>query len=196
MQFSKIILASKSPRRKQLLTEAGFDVCVRVNSVDESYPLDLPVEEVAEYVALKKNAANQAFLEPNTILLTCDTAVIHQGTHFEKPLNFDEARAMLEALSGDMHEVISGVCLQSEHKKISFSVCSKVYLDALTSEEIDFYINHGQPYDKAGGYGIQEWIGLCKIASIEGSYTNIVGLPMREVYQGIVEMKRGEPENK
>ena len=179
-----IILASKSPRRKQLLEQAGFSIIVKTKEVDESYPDDMPAENVASYLAEKKALACSDFLqkEPD-ILLAADSVVILENKIFGKPANFDEALQMLRALSNKKHQVITGVCLLSKNKKKVFAGISNVYFQPLTDEEIHYYINNYHPYDKAGSYAIQEWIGLCKISKIEGAYSNIMGLPMEDVYR-------------
>ena len=183
----KIILASKSPRRRFLLEEAGFTFEVKTKSVEETYPDDLPVDEVAAFLAEKKAKAAAEFLEANSILLTADSVVILGNTIYGKPKDKADAQGILRALSGSMHRVITGVCLLSKEKSVTFSGVSKVYMEALTNEEIDYYIDRFQPYDKAGAYAIQEWIGLCKISKIEGTYANIMGLPVDLVYKHLEE---------
>lgn len=179
----KIILASKSPRRRFLLEEAGFTFEVKTKSVEETYPDDLPVDEVAAFLAEKKAKAAAEFVEANSILLTADSVVILGNTIYGKPKDKTDAQGILRALSGSMHRVVTGVCLLSKEKSVTFSGVSKVYMEALTKEEIDYYIDRFQPYDKAGAYAIQEWIGLCKISKIEGTYANIMGLPVDLVYK-------------
>ena len=179
----KLILASKSPRRRQLLTEAGFEFEVRAIDVDESYPDTMPVAEVAGYIAHKKAVANKDTIAADELLITSDTIVILDDTIYEKPSDYDDAVAMLTALSGKMHQVITGVCLWTQDKEVLFSEPAKVYLNELSPEEIDYYIKKYKPYDKAGAYAIQEWIGHCKIEKIEGTYTTIMGLPVHRIYQ-------------
>ena len=183
----KIILASKSPRRQQLLREAGFDFEVRTQEVEENYPSDLPVEKVAAYLARKKAAAMLSDLQEEDILLTADSTVILDNRILEKPADQAEAASFLRALSGNKHQVITGVCLCSREKERVFSAISSVFFEELTEAEIDYYIRHYAPYDKAGGYAIQEWIGLCKVYRIEGSYFNIVGLPVDQVYRELMD---------
>lgn len=179
-----LILASKSPRRSQLLQQAGFTFKVKARSIEETYPEDLAPELVAPYLAEKKADAVFDFLEkPEDIVLTADSVVVLQNQIYEKPKNYEDAVRILTALSGNAHRVITGVCLLSQTKKKVFAGVSTVYMDTLSPEEIDFYIQQYQPYDKAGAYAIQEWIGLCKISKIEGTYANIMGLPVDLVYQ-------------
>ncbi len=178
----KILLASKSPRRKQLLREAGFQFEVLTLDVDESYPSDLVVGEVAEYIANKKADGAKEYLKEGHILLTSDTIVILDNVIYEKPKDAADAKRMLRKLSGNVHAVITGVCLMDSQQRKSFSVTSLVHFKTLTEEEIEFYIEKYQPYDKAGSYAIQEWIGHCKIHKIEGTYSNIMGLPVDRIY--------------
>lgn len=185
----KIILASQSPRRAELLRQAGFDFEVKVNSIDESFPKEMPVEEVAPFLARSKAHASKSFLQQNEIILAADSVVILGDTIFNKPMDFDDAVYILSQLSGQMHRVITGVCLLSMEKERVFSEVANVYFDELTQEEIRFYITEYQPFDKAGAYAIQEWIGLCKISKIEGTYSNIMGLPMQKVYQALQEFR-------
>jgi septum formation protein len=183
----KIILASKSPRRSQLLSEAGFSFEIKTKEIEEIYPEDLPIREVAEYLAkLKANAAKD-LIQEDELLLTADTIVLQDDVIYGKPKDRDDAIHILKKLSGNMHEVITGVCLLSKEKKSSFSVVSKVYFEVISDEEIEYYIDKYQPYDKAGAYAIQEWIGHCKISKIEGTYSNIMGLPMEVVYRMLSE---------
>jgi len=180
----KIILASKSPRRSHLLREAGFDFEIRTLEVDESYPASLPVTEIAGYLAEKKADACKDFLESeDEILLTADSVVVLDNVLYGKPENAEEAARILRHLSGNVHQVITGVCLISLQKKRVFSAISHVHFASISDEEIKYYIDHFAPFDKAGAYAIQEWIGLCKITSIEGTYSNIMGLPMESVYR-------------
>jgi len=181
-----LILASASPRRAELLQLAGFQFTVRMMEVDESFPKDLSAVEVAVFLAKKKAAAQKAMLEDQDLLITADSVVILGEQILGKPENKDEAKSMLTALSGKQHQVITGVCLMSKNKEISFSVSSDVFMEHLSDLEIEHYIEHYQPFDKAGSYGIQEWIGINRIKRIEGSYTNIMGLPTAELYDAIV----------
>ncbi|MEL7121354.1 MAG: Maf family nucleotide pyrophosphatase [Bacteroidota bacterium] len=179
-----LILASKSPRRQHLLKEANIPFIVKTKSIDETFPSELDLAEVAAYIAKDKAEAASIFLEDeNDILLTADS-VVATGNHFlAKPEGAEDAKRMLRILSGRMHYVYTGVCIKSKAKEEVFTGTSKVYMNELTEAEIDFYIDQFQPYDKAGSYAIQEWIGLCKISKIEGTYANIMGLPVDLVYQ-------------
>ena len=179
----EIILLSKSPRRRQLLKEAGFNFIVKVKDVDESYPADLKVEKVAEYISQKKAAAGKEFLTDNNCLLTADTIVVMDGKIYEKPKDKSDAIKILNKLSGNTHTVITGVTITDKSKSVSLSDHSKVTFAKLSAEEIEYYLETCQPYDKAGSYGVQEWIGHCKIQKMEGSYTNIMGLPVYRVYE-------------
>ncbi len=180
----KLILASKSPRRQQLLTEAGFQFKTKTREVNEDYPSDMPAVEVAPYLAEKKAIECADFLtNENEILLAADCVVILNDKIYGKPTDFDDAFKILKQLSGNAHEVVTGVCLLSTKKKRVFSGVSKVHFETLTDEEIKYYLEKFKPYDKAGSYAIQEWIGLCKISKIEGTYSNIMGLPMEQVYR-------------
>ena len=179
----KILLFSKSPRRSQLLREAGFQFEVVSREVDESYPADLEQGQVAEYIARKKARAARELLRPGEVILTADTVVVLEGRIYEKPVDKADGQRMLRELSGKVHEVITGVCLVSEKEERSFSVRSKVHFSPLSEAEIVYYLETYQPYDKAGAYGIQEWIGLCKIERIEGTYPSVMGLPVDAVYR-------------
>lgn len=179
----KLILASKSPRRSFLLKQAGFEFDVKSVDIDEDdYPSDLPVMEVAAYLAHQKALAAKHFIENDEIILTSDSVVILGNEIFGKPIDYQDAVRILQALSGQMHLVVTGVCLLSKEKEVLFSDIANVYFDTLNNEEIDYYIKAYEPYDKAGAYAIQEWIGLCKISKIEGTYPNIMGLPINRVY--------------
>ena len=178
-----IILVSKSPRRRQLLEQAGVQFTIKPQDVPEDYPDDMPVEEVAPFLAQKKVRASMHALQGNGVLLGADSVVILDGVIYEKPKDRSDAQRILRELSGRKHTVITGVCLANERQERVFSGISRVHFDRLSDEEIDFYVDKYQPYDKAGAYAIQEWIGLCKINKIEGTYANIMGLPVDLVYQ-------------
>ena len=179
-----IILASKSPRRSQLLKSAGFNFTVKTMEVEEDYSEELSAEEVAPYLARKKAMESQQLLtDDKEILLTADSVVILDDVIYGKPKDYDDAFSVLKKLSGQQHLVITGVCLKSKSQEKVFSGISEVQLYPMTDEEIDYYIRTFEPYDKAGSYAIQEWIGLCKIAKINGSYSNIMGLPVQLVYK-------------
>lgn len=181
----KIILASKSPRRKELLSQAGFNFEIRTQDVAEDFPDDMPVEKVAPFLAEKKAGAMRHSLKEDEIILTADSVVILDGVIFNKPANEDEAKQMLRQLSGNVHQVITGVCLMDKTKTEVLAGKSNVHFMALSDQEIAFYIQKYQPFDKAGSYGIQEWLGLCKINRIEGTYANVMGLPVHLVYEAL-----------
>ena len=179
----KILLASNSPRRKELLKGLDIDFEVKVlPDIDESYPNSLPAEHVAEFVAQKKADSYINSLKADELLITADTVVILDGVIFGKPNNEEEAKEMLHALSGKTHRVVSGVSLASIDKQTSFSVSSDVEFSELTNQEIDYYIGRYSPFDKAGSYGVQEWIGYIGVKHINGSYYNIMGLPIQKLY--------------
>jgi septum formation protein len=185
----RIILASQSPRRQQLLKEAGFDnFIVQPMNIDETPPPQLPAKKLGVYLAEKKAEAARPLLStPNDVILAADTTVVLNGQLYEKPLDKADAQRILRELSGCMHEVITGVCLLSLSKKTVLSDVSKVYFDTLSDSDIDFYIDKYQPFDKAGAYGVQEWIGHCKIKKIVGSYENIMGLPTYRVFKALMQ---------
>lgn len=180
-----LILASQSPRRKQLMEQLGYTFTQVSKDVDESFPNDLPSKDVAEYLSRKKATAFGAELKPNDLVITSDTVVVNDNQILGKPKNAKEAFTMISKLSGKTHEVITGVCLQSQSKTESFSVITIVEFDSLSINEINHYINTYKPYDKAGAYGIQEWIGLIGVKNIIGSFYNVMGFPTKEVYESI-----------
>lgn len=189
-----IILASNSPRRKELL--AGLDLEYKVYiipDIDESYPNDLPAEQVAEYIAVKKaNPYRELFgkadgngvirVAEDDIVLTADTVVILDGKVMGKPLDEKDAARMLRELSGKTHSVITGVCLMNKKCQHRFSVKTDVTFADLSDEQIEYYIEHYHPLDKAGAYGVQEWIGYVGVTRLEGSYFNVMGLPVQRIY--------------
>jgi len=183
----QLVLASKSPRRKELLERSKIPFTIRTLDVEEVYPDTLPKNEVAEYLAVLKAEAALPKLADNEIVLGADSIVILEDTIYGKPTDAEDARRILRQLSGKTHEVITGVCLLSKNKKVSFSGVSKVWMEELTAEEIAYYVETFKPFDKAGAYAIQEWIGLCKISKIEGTYSNIMGLPTEMVYRALGE---------
>lgn len=178
----KIILASKSPRRQELLRLMDVDFRIVLKDVDESYPDNLSPEEIAVYIAEKKARAFDEEIN-DEIVITADTIVAIDGKILGKPENADHASEMLGILSGKVHRVVTGVCLLYKHKYNLFHDVSEVFFRKLTEQEIRFYVDKYQPLDKAGAYGIQEWIGLIGIERINGSYTNVVGLPTEKLYQ-------------
>jgi septum formation protein len=191
MQFEDLkkhqfLLASKSPRRHYLLTQLGIDFEVRNKEVDESFSADLVAQEIPLYLCEKKANAFDEELNDNTIVITADTIVWVENQVLNKPENFDDAVRMLKLLSGKMHEVYTGVCMKSKHKTKSFFSLTKVYFKTLSQYEIEHYINNYNPYDKAGSYGAQEWIGYVAIEKLEGSYFNVMGLPTKELYEELL----------
>lgn len=178
-----IILASQSPRRQQLLSELGLPFEVRVNGeVDETYPQSIMSEDIPVYLAAKKSQAFRATLASNEILLTSDTIVICEGKVLGKPIDRQHAIDTLRSLSGSMHSVITGVALFYNGKERTFSSTTDVYFRELTLDEIEFYVDTYKPFDKAGAYGIQEWIGYVGVERIDGSYFNVMGLPVQKLY--------------
>ena len=179
----RLILASQSPRRRQLLADAGieFELAPRFEC-EESFPNDMPATEVAEYLSKLKSEGYPESLGANDILLTADTVVIACGQILGKPADREEAIAMITMVSGCEHEVVTGVTLRSAEKVKRFSVSSKVHFRTLTQEEIEYYVDNYRPYDKAGSYGIQEWIGYVGIEGIVGSFYNVMGLPVQRLY--------------
>lgn len=176
-----LLLASNSPRRKELLAGLGLSFEIKVKEVYEDFPEHLKRTEVAEYLASHKADAYQDDLQ-DEVLLTADTIVCLGERILNKPANYEEAYEMLQALSGKQHEVITGVCVLMKERKTVFHDTTKVYFKELTEQEINYYITNYKPYDKAGAYGIQEWIGMIGIERIEGSYFNVVGLPVQKLY--------------
>lgn len=184
-----IILASKSPRRQQLLREAHIPFIVKTRSIDEVFPESMALPEVAAFLAEQKAEAAKIFLEDShDILLTADSTVVMEDIILNKPANAREAAEMLRLISGRMHTVYTGVCLMNLEQKKVFTGISDVYFDPFSEEEIQFYIENFQPFDKAGSYAIQEWIGLCKSYRIEGTFANIMGLPVHQVYRELQAM--------
>jgi septum formation protein len=179
----RIILASRSPRRQQLLRELGLKFEVVIKDYEETYPEGIIGEEIARYVSHEKAIIFKNEISDNEIVITADTIVWCNGKVLGKPRNYDDAVHILEEISGNTHEVITGVCLYSSHKEKIFSVSTKVTFASLTVEEIRYYIDNFSPYDKAGAYGIQEWIGIVACTNIEGSYFNVVGLPVQRLYK-------------
>ncbi len=180
----KIILASNSPRRKELLSGLDINYETRVlPNVDESYPDSISKTEVAEYLAKKKAAAYLNKLNEDELLITADTVVLLNNSILGKPADKKESALMLRTLSGKTHKVITAVCLTSTVKQISFSDESLVTFGTLNESEIEYYVSNYEPLDKAGAYGVQEWIGYVAVEKIEGSYYNVMGLPVYKVYR-------------
>jgi septum formation protein len=183
----RIILASQSPRRRTLLAglDIPFDVLVREN-IDESFPEGMGMIEIPEYLAAKKSDCYTDLLNAKTIVITADTIVWHNNQVVGKPEDLSDAKRILKKLSGSMHEVVTSVCIRSGSKKRVFHSHSKVYFRPLLAEEINYYVASYKPLDKAGAYGIQEWIGYAGIEKIEGSFYNVMGLPVQMLYQELV----------
>ena len=178
-----ILLASASFRRRELLAQLGVQYSlVKPSQEEEFVPADIWVEDVSEYLACQKSNAYKE-LQGNDLLITADTTVIVEGKILGKPKDYSDAFQMLRLLSGKTHLVVTGVCLRSVEKTVSFSVKTEVTFSALDDEEIRFYIENYKPFDKAGAYGIQEWIGYIGVESIHGSYFNVMGLPIQRLYQ-------------
>jgi len=182
----RIILASRSPRRQQLLYELGLKFEVVTGSWTEKYPRHLKGAEIALYVAGGKAKAFQSEVKDNEIVITADTIVWCTNKVLGKPVSTADARKILREISGNTHEVITGVCLLSAVKQTSFFSSTKVTFNELSDEEIEYYISNFNPYDKAGAYGIQEWIGIAACSRIEGSYFNVMGLPVEQVYRELL----------
>lgn len=184
--LKQILLASNSPRRKELLSTLGVEFrVVALPDIDESVPTTLPVDEVARYAARKKATAYASLLTPDAILITADTVVIANGEIFGKPINETDAFRMIRALAGKTHRVMTGVTILSSDQCESFDTTTHVTFADLTDEEINHYINIFHPMDKAGAYGIQEWIGYIGVSRIEGCYYNVMGLPVQQLYQAL-----------
>ena len=181
----KIILASKSPRRQFILTEAGIEFTVKPVEILEDHHVNLPVDEIAQHIAEQK-AKQFPYLKENVIVIAADTTVIINDSILGKPEDRDEAIQMLSSLSGKTHHVTSGVCIKDRHQVVSFSDTTMVQLKTLTDKEIQYYIDNFEPYDKAGSYGIQEWIGMIGVTRIEGSYFTVMGLPIHKLYEELL----------
>ena len=179
-----LILSSNSPRRKQLLAGLGLPFEVRVlPDIDESYPSDLPVEDIPVFISREKAQAYQPFIQPDELVITADTVVVLGNHILGKPADADEATAMLHDLSGKTHRVITGVCITGKTVQRSFAVISYVTFKKLEEKEIAYYVEHYKPFDKAGAYGIQEWIGYIGVTGLKGSYFNVMGLPVQRIYE-------------
>jgi septum formation protein len=182
----QLILGSNSPRRQELLKSLGFNFLIKPINADESFPPHLQAEDIPLYLAEKKADAFPDELSETQILITSDTIVWCEGKVYNKPANFVEGKKMLEALSGRMHEVYTAVCLKSGNKQTTFFDVSKVYFKKFKPEEIEYYLINYQPYDKAGAYGVQDWLGYIGIEKIDGSFYNVMGLPVKELYDELI----------
>lgn len=184
----KVILASNSPRRRELLAGLGLQFEVRVLAdIEENYPPTLPATQIAKYIAHKKAEANKAIMAKNEMIITADTIVVVDDMVMGKPADDADAIRMLSTLSGKTHKVITGVCITTLNKQTVFDVTTGVTFKTLTDEEINYYITHFHPTDKAGAYGIQEWIGYIGVTGLEGSYYNVMGLPVQRIYDELCE---------
>jgi len=189
MESIKFILASASPRRKELLAGLGIEFDVLPSNIEEIYPSELALEKVPEFLAELK-ADSLAKNYPNRDIISADTIVILENKIIEKPKDAQDAIKMLEKLSGKMHEVITGVCIIAGNKKHLFSDRTEVYFKTLTNSEIAYYVHQFKPMDKAGAYGVQEWIGYIAVEKIIGSFYNVMGLPVNKVYSILTKYKR------
>ena len=183
----KLVLGSQSPRRKAFLESLHLTFSTRSSSVEESYPPDLVAEEIAIYLAELKFEALEPTLQEDELLITSDTVVWNNNTSLEKAANKDDAIRMLKALSNNKHQVITALCIGDSNKRWTSYEVTEVHFRALKEEEIEYYVDHYKPFDKAGAYGIQEWIGLVGITHITGNYPSVVGLPTALLYQGLLE---------
>jgi septum formation protein len=179
----RIVLASNSPRRRELLAGLGIDFSVKVlPDIAESYPADLPVADIAQFIAREKADAYRLLMADDELIITADTIVVAEGEVMGKPADKADAQRMLHRLSGCTHQVITGVCLTTKTCQRLFAVTTDVTFKQLTDAEVDYYIDHYRPYDKAGAYGIQEWIGYIGVTGLHGSYFNVMGLPVQRIY--------------
>ena len=180
----KIVLASNSPRRRELLGGLGIPFEVKVlPNISESYPDTLPADEIAEYIAREKGDVYKSRIDEDILVITADTVVICDDEVLGKPTDAADARRMLHLLSGRTHHVVTGVCLTTAFRQRSFSVRTEVTFKQLSDEEISYYVENYKPFDKAGAYGIQEWIGYIGVTGINGSYFNVMGLPVQRIYE-------------
>ena len=179
----KLILASASPRRQQLMKDAGFTFEVRLKNVEEKYPQELHLENVPEYLSKVKASAFREELKADEVLITADTVVCIHDRILGKPADRKEAISMLQELSGNRHLVVTGVSVTTRTEQLSFSSRTDLFFKPLSNEEIEFYVDTYKPFDKAGAYGIQEWIGYIGIERIEGSFYNVMGLPIQKLYE-------------
>ena len=182
----KIILASGSPRRQQFFKDLDLDFEIRLKEIDEIYPPNLIEEDITDYLAVLKSDAFEGELQENEILITSDTIVWHENKALGKPKDYEDAFLMLQSLSNKTHKVITSVCFKTKNNIEVISETTKVTFHPLNDTQIKYYLDHYQPFDKAGSYGIQEWIGFVGVSKIEGSYPNVMGLPIDKVYQYLI----------
>lgn len=186
LKNKQIILASSSPRRQELLKGMDIDFLIKLKNVEENYPSNLKEEEITNFLANLKANAFENDLNENELLITADTIVWHNNKALEKPKNKQQAIEMLTNLSGTSHKVISSVCIKNtKHQKTFFDV-TNVYFKNFTKNEIEYYVTNYKPFDKAGAYGIQEWLGFIGVTKIEGSYFNVMGLPIHKLYDELI----------
>ena len=187
LEGRRLILASGSPRRRELLGELGLEFTIgQIKDYDETYPASLKYDEIPAYIAEQKSLHYKGELEPNDILITSDTIVAIDGDILGKPKDKSEAIKMLRELSGRTHHVVTGLCIRSTQKTVTISDTCEVTFDILSDEDIEYYIDNFKPFDKAGAYGIQEWIGLSNIKSITGSVYTVIGLPVQKLYKALM----------
>ncbi|NQV78556.1 MAG: septum formation protein Maf [Lutibacter sp.] len=183
-----IILASASPRRQELFKELGLKFTIKVKSIEENYASNLKEEKITNYLAELKAEAFEGELTENDIIITSDTIVWHHNKALEKPKSKEQAIEMLQDLSGTNHKVITSICIKTLTSQKVFFDTTIVHFKDLTSEEIEFYVENYKPYDKAGGYGIQEWIGFIGVTKLEGSYFNVMGFPVHKLYEELLKL--------
>ncbi len=187
LQQYQILLASLSPRRRELLAGLGLTFrSVAIPDVDESYPDTLQDEDIPKHIARNKADAYRPLMQADTLLITADTVVLLDGKVYGKPADEAEAKQMLSELSGKTHQVITGVCLRTIQKEVCFAVTTDVRFATLSACEIEYYVSHYRPLDKAGAYGVQEWIGYIGVEHISGSYYNVMGLPVQRLYRELM----------
>lgn len=184
----KIILASGSPRRQQFFKDLDLDFEIQLKDIEEIYPDTLKAEEITNFLAELKANAFEGELNENEILVTSDTIVWHKNNALGKPKNYEDAFQILKSLSDDTHEVITSVCFKTVEKTTTFHEVTKVTFNALSDESIHYYLENYKPFDKAGAYGIQEWIGFIGVSKIEGSYANVMGMPTDKVYEYLLKI--------
>jgi len=187
LKDKRIVLGSASPRRRDLLRAIINDFEIKVSDLNEEYPKGLKEKEICEFLAIQKSEVLSIKIKKNEILITADTIVIKGDQILNKPKNKQQAKEMLVSLSDSSHKVITSVCLRDQQKKLVFSSITKVFFKSLSDAEINYYVEKYKPLDKAGSYGIQEWIGMIGITKIEGSYFNVVGLPIAKLYQKLIQ---------
>jgi septum formation protein len=179
----KIILASGSPRRQQFFRDLDLDFEIRLKEIEEIYPDELQAEAITNFLAELKANAFEGELQPKEVLVTSDTIVWHKGKALGKPKDYEDAFQILKSLSNDTHDVITSVCFKTTEKTETFHEVTKVTFNDLSDKTIQYYLENYKPYDKAGAYGIQEWIGFIGVSKIEGSYANVMGMPVDKVYE-------------